>query len=97
MSAMSRVDGFLTWSIGRRILVIVSYGGGLASAIVCSFSSSVLMLESFVCFFWVVFGFIVSGIAESMLHNLAVVRRRLDAFTSGVFTGLWSLLYEFFP
>ena len=40
----------------------------------------------------VVCGFLVNGIAESVLHDLAVVRRRLDACTGGVFTGILSLL-----
>ena len=43
----------------------------------------------------VVCGFLVNGIAESVLHDLAVVRRRLDACTGGVFTGILSLLGVF--
>ena len=43
----------------------------------------------------VVYGFLVNGIAESVLHDLVVVRRRLDACTGGVFTGILSLLGVF--
>ena len=43
----------------------------------------------------VVYGFLINGIVESVLHDLAVVRRRLDACTGGVFTGILSLLGVF--
>jgi len=48
--------------------------------------------RTFCVFLCVVYGFLVNGIAESVLHDLVVVRRRLDACTGGVFTGILSLL-----
>ena len=40
---------------------------------------------------WVVCGLLVSGNAECVTYNMTVVRRRLGAFTGGVFIGILSL------
>jgi len=40
---------------------------------------------------WVVCGLLINGNIESVTYNMAVVRRRLGAFTGGVFTGILSL------
>lgn len=44
---------------------------------------------------WVVCGLLVNGIAKSVPISLAVLRRRLDAFTGGVFSWFLSLLGVF--
>ena len=83
-----------------RVLVVVYGLEDHSDSIICRrFGIDYVFFVSFFCvgarifyvLLWVVYGLVVNGNAESVTYNMAVVRRRLGAFTGGVFTGILSL------
>ena len=83
--------GFWCSSVGEWCTATVSPVGGLASAIFFIAGFSCVDARIFCVPSWVVCCPRVNGDAQSVPFNLAVVWRRLDAFTGGMFIGFVSL------